>query len=181
MSVQWFRGSETGFDAPSLVSLVDIGLSPNTPSPHKPAVSLHTIEERLAAGLPLEQQHLPATAITARSASASPNALASRSHLVNSPTHIVEGTAAAEEEEAQSADAIVRALSHMECAVQPPPNLREDTSFYRRSLLDVANKMADLPFSPCSTEAESSHRELPPPLRPPQESKHDKDDPHARA
>jgi hypothetical protein len=152
LSMRWNRGSETGFEGISLLSLVDIGLSPNMLTPHKPRSSLHTFEERSAAGLPLELQHLPAFEAAARSAASS------RAASVQAPDN--EHVPA--EAEGPLSDPHVKALSHMECAAQPQPNLlREGSSFYQKSLIEVANKMADLPLSPLSAKARSSFTEQP--------------------
>ncbi|KPA75757.1 hypothetical protein ABB37_08292 [Leptomonas pyrrhocoris] len=165
LSMRWFRGSETSLDAPSLLSPMDVRLSSDAPSPHKSGSSLHTIEERSAAGLPLELQHLPAMAFAARASSSSRTLGASHAHA----------------EKEQSVTSIVKALSHMEWAAQPQPGLREDTSFYKQSLIDVAHKMANLPSPPLPTAAELLVKEQPVSLKAPQGKSPREDDRNARA
>ncbi|KAK7202234.1 hypothetical protein NESM_000294100 [Novymonas esmeraldas] len=140
-SARLYRPSESAADAPSLLSLVDIGISVDAPSPHKGRASLNTgaLEQAEATF------RAPPTVTTqgrCRGQSGSGYTTSARRSPPPSLPHPVSFS------DSMAKSVRERALSHMECVTQPEPDDCEDTSFYKQSLLDVANRMATGQLSP---------------------------------
>lgn len=137
--VRPYRPGESAAEVPSMLSLIDIGIAADAPSPHKSSVTPPP-----SAPPP---HFLPVTASSQPSRSTRTGNATRRSPppSLAHPVSFADSAAMSVRE---------RAISHMECGAQPEPGEAEDSSFYKASLLDVANRMAAAgPLSPLSDAA----------------------------